>query len=163
MMQFITATSNDLHIVRDIANECWPVAYRGIIEEEQISYMLDMMYSEESLHKQLTERCEFVIASQNDNPVGFASFSTYPDGKCKLHKLYLYSHQKGKGTGRLLINEVAKRARQQGAQSLELQVNKSNPAVSFYKKNGFSIKEEAVFDIGSGFVMDDYIMSKELT
>jgi ribosomal protein S18 acetylase RimI-like enzyme len=42
-------------------------------------------------------------------------------------------------------------------------VNKRNPgAISFYKAAGFTIAREAVFDIGSGFVMDDYIMEKRL-
>jgi GNAT superfamily N-acetyltransferase len=161
-MDFITATSEDLYIVRDIAHECWPVVYKGIISEHQITYMLKMMYSEESLLQQLAEGCEFIIAMEENTPVGFASFSLYKNAKSKLHKLYLYSYQKGKGSGRLLIHEVMRRARQQGAKSLELQVNKNNSAVSFYMKNGFTIKEEAVFDIGNGFVMDDYIMTKDL-
>jgi ribosomal protein S18 acetylase RimI-like enzyme len=40
-----------------------------------------------------------------------------------------------------------------------LQVNKDNKAVEFYKKVGFHIEKEALFDIGHGFVMDDYIMA----
>jgi hypothetical protein len=39
-----------------------------------------------------------------------------------------------------------------------LQVNKTNPAFHFYQKKGMYIEEEAIIDIGNGFVMDDYIM-----
>jgi ribosomal protein S18 acetylase RimI-like enzyme len=39
-----------------------------------------------------------------------------------------------------------------------LQVNKQNNAQHFYNKHGFRIREAAVFAIGGGFVMDDYIM-----
>jgi ribosomal protein S18 acetylase RimI-like enzyme len=41
---------------------------------------------------------------------------------------------------------------------LELNVNKYNPALGFYKKLGFSVISEEVIEIGEGYVMDDYIM-----
>ena len=42
-----------------------------------------------------------------------------------------------------------------------MQVNKANVrAIAAYKKAGFHIAQEAVFDIGHGFVMDDYLMEK---
>jgi RimJ/RimL family protein N-acetyltransferase len=38
-------------------------------------------------------------------------------------------------------------------------VNKRNePAIAAYLKAGFRIEKEAVFDIGGGFVMDDFLM-----
>jgi ribosomal protein S18 acetylase RimI-like enzyme len=41
-------------------------------------------------------------------------------------------------------------------------VNKANTAQYFYKKLGFVVQKEAVFEIGNGFVMDDYIMELSL-
>jgi ribosomal protein S18 acetylase RimI-like enzyme len=42
-------------------------------------------------------------------------------------------------------------------------VNKGNArAIAFYRKHGFDIAESVVVDIGGGFVMDDYVMGKEL-
>ena len=47
---------------------------------------------------------------------------------------------------------------------LFLQVNKQNTgAIGFYAAAGFTIARGAVFDIGSGFVMDDYVMEKRLS
>jgi hypothetical protein len=43
-----------------------------------------------------------------------------------------------------------------------LNVNKYNSAQDFYKKLGFCIDYEEVIDIGNGYVMDDYVMEKEL-
>jgi ribosomal protein S18 acetylase RimI-like enzyme len=44
-----------------------------------------------------------------------------------------------------------------------LQVNKRNvDAIAFYRKAGFTVREESIFDIGNGFVMDDYVMEKVL-
>lgn len=45
-----------------------------------------------------------------------------------------------------------------------LQVNKRNEkAIRVYRGAGYGVREEVVVDIGSGFVMDDYIMEKRLT
>jgi ribosomal protein S18 acetylase RimI-like enzyme len=45
---------------------------------------------------------------------------------------------------------------------LFLNVNKYNSAIQFYHKIGFEIAKEEVIDIGNGFVMDDYVMEKQL-
>jgi hypothetical protein len=43
-------------------------------------------------------------------------------------------------------------------------VNKRNTrAIAAYQRNGFVTADSVVTDIGGGFVMDDYIMAKELT
>jgi len=43
-------------------------------------------------------------------------------------------------------------------------VNKRNAkAIAAYQRNGFVIADSVVTDIGHGFVMDDFIMTKKLT
>ncbi|MBM4013050.1 MAG: GNAT family N-acetyltransferase [Planctomycetes bacterium] len=81
----------------------------------------------------------------------------------KLGQLYVLESHRGTGLGRFMLGHVKRRARDLGRRMLWLQVNKRNPrAISFYKAAGFEVAREAVFDIGSGFVMDDYIMEKRL-
>ncbi len=42
-------------------------------------------------------------------------------------------------------------------------VNKYNDrSINAYKRMGFAVVEEAVVDIGGGFIMDDYKMVKDL-
>jgi ribosomal protein S18 acetylase RimI-like enzyme len=44
-----------------------------------------------------------------------------------------------------------------------LTVNKRNTrAIAAYRRNGFTVLEAVVADIGGGFVMDDFLMSKHL-
>jgi RimJ/RimL family protein N-acetyltransferase len=44
---------------------------------------------------------------------------------------------------------------------VRLRVNKRNaPAIRSYLRAGFRFTEDIVSDIGSGFVMDDYVMEK---
>jgi ribosomal protein S18 acetylase RimI-like enzyme len=62
------------------------------------------------------------------------------------------------------LRHVEDRARALGCRTLMLTVNKLNTdSVAVYRKAGFTVREEAVFDIGNGYVMDDYVMEKRLT
>ena len=50
-----------------------------------------------------------------------------------------------------------------GLRTLVLGVNKRNAkAIQAYRRNGFTVREEFVLDIGNGFVMDDYLFEKKL-
>ena len=54
-------------------------------------------------------------------------------------------------------------ARERAATVLCLQVNRGNrDAIAAYQRYGFVIREARVFDIGGGFVMDDYVMEAPL-
>ena len=57
-----------------------------------------------------------------------------------------------------IISDIIK----QGATALQLQVNRNNNAKSFYEKLGFAVIEEADFDIGNGYIMNDFVMEKKL-
>ncbi len=45
---------------------------------------------------------------------------------------------------------------------VELNVNRQNKAVDFYKNIGFKIIKEVDIPIGEGYFMNDYVMQKEL-
>jgi GNAT superfamily N-acetyltransferase len=153
------ATSRDFSAIRAVVHEVWPIAYRDMITAEQITYMLEWMYSDESLRKQGNEEgCVFLAYEEGNHVLGFASFSEIETSLFKLHKLYVYTHQHGKGIGKALLDEVKKRAGALGGTAIELQVNKKNVAQHFYSKQGFTIAHELVLDIGDGFVMDDFVM-----
>ena len=81
----------------------------------------------------------------------------------KLDKLYVRDDLHGLGYGSLLMRHVEEQARNRGCTRLYLQVNKNNRrAIEAYLKNGFKVSEAAKFDIGGGFYMDDYVMSKDV-
>jgi ribosomal protein S18 acetylase RimI-like enzyme len=153
------ANKADFPAIRAVVHEVWPIAYREMITPEQISYMLEWMYSDESLNKQVEEEgCVFIVYEEDNSVQGFASFSEIESTLFKLHKLYVFTSLQGKGIGKSLLDDVKKRAAALGARAIELQVNKKNIAQHFYLKQGFTIDRELVLDIGNGFVMDDYVM-----
>jgi GNAT superfamily N-acetyltransferase len=152
----------DRAFIRSVSERTWPSTYGHIISQEQIDFMLDWMYSDTSLEKQMNTGCEFYIASkQNDNgdldAVGFCSVSP-ADGAHKLNKLYVLPVAQGTGAGKALLNKAIEVAKAAGSTSLFLQVNKQNTAYTFYLKKGFIKELEFKFDIGNGLYMDDYVM-----
>ena len=65
----------------------------------------------------------------------------------------------GKGIGRLLFNQAQEHVSNRVVSSrIELNVNRMNAAVQFYRHIGMSVLREGDFHIGEGFYMNDYIM-----
>lgn len=162
-MNIITATKTQLPIIQKLAHEIWPKTYSGIISDGQITYMLEMMYSIFSLEKQLETR-PFLLVEDQGEYIGFASYEINVEhsSATKIHKIYVLPQTQGKGIGRQLIHHIAEIARKHDNTTLQLTVNKNNNARFFYEKLGFSVIEQAVFDIGNGYIMDDYIMEKPI-
>ncbi|MEQ1677854.1 MAG: GNAT family N-acetyltransferase [Chitinophagaceae bacterium] len=156
------ATPEDISLVRELTYKVWPQTYTGLLSQEQIDYMLEMMYSPGSLLQQMNSGTQFIIIYEGDEPVGFASYQEIKPAVFKLHKLYVLPSQQGKGTGRFIIDHICNEIKGKGATALQLQVNRNNKAKLFYEKLHFNLLEEIKLDIGNGFIMDDYVMQKEL-
>lgn len=151
---------DELHKVSELSHEIWPIAYKDIITKAQIDFMLSTMYSQQSLEQNIANGHRFLLAEQDHKALGFAGFQhQHPKkGTTKIHKLYVKTDLQGQGVGSLLLKKVAIETKINGDAEIELQVNKINTARFFYEKLGFFVDHEAVFDIGHGFFMDDYIM-----
>ena len=165
MIKIVPATLEDLPKIQEIAYKTWPVCYGEILSSEQMTYMLDSFYSLESLKQNLTEKKhQFLLAYENEIPLGFASYEHNYKGENKthLHKIYMLTEAQGKGIGKILINKVEVLAKENQSTAVSLNVNKYNKAQDFYKKLGFKVVADVVIDIEQGFVMDDFIMEKEL-
>jgi ribosomal protein S18 acetylase RimI-like enzyme len=164
---------NDRDFIRSVSERTWPSTYGHIISQEQIDFMLEWMYSDDSLATQMNTGCEFYIASikkENEqwDAVGFCSVSPEEENNGtekvegskahKLNKLYVLPTAQGTGAGKALLNQAIEIAKASDSSSLFLQVNKQNSAYTFYLKHGFIKEAEFKFDIGNGFYMDDYVM-----
>lgn len=156
------AYQHDIPLIRDLTYKIWPPTYKEILSEDQVKYMLDLMYSERSLTQQMQQGHEFIILYDGVAPIGFASISVLEPCVFKLHKLYVLPSYQGKGAGKFLINALLKPMRRAGATSLLLNVNRQNKAKGFYEKLGFVIIKEEDIDIGNGYFMVDYVMELKL-
>jgi diamine N-acetyltransferase len=157
------AAVSDIPLIRQLTFAIWPQTYASLLTQEQIDYMLEMMYSEISLQTQIEkEGIIFIIVYDADKPVAFAAYSETKPRVWKLHKIYVLASQQGKGTGKFIINFITEEIKIQNATVLQLQVKRDNPAQHFYTKLGFTIIETGDFDIGNGYFMKDYIMQRVL-
>lgn len=164
-VKILPAGEEHLAALAELAGDIWRQHYPGIISSEQIEYMLGRMYALETLRGQLlTQEIRFVRLLVGERFVGFASFGPQPEpGVMKLHKCYLLPEFHGRGLGTRLLQYCEAESRRLGAHRLILAVNKHNAkAVAAYQRNGFKVAASVITDFGAGFVMDDYIMAKEL-
>lgn len=163
MPEIRKATAQDIALIRELCFKIWPQTYSHLLSQEQIDYMLDMMYSHAALQKQIEgDGCVFIIVYDGQEPVAFASYNEYKPRVWKLHKIYILPTQQGKGIGRLIINYIITEIKPKNAKAIQLQVNRENKATGFYERLGFTIIETADFDIGGGYFMKDYIMELAL-
>ena len=155
----------DMPIISDLAEQIWPQTYKDYINEEQLRYMLDLMYNKGELLSQLQQGYTFLIAEEGTKDVGFACSSLVDAATqtYKLHKLYVLPEMHGKGVGKILINKIKNLAERNGGKFLQLNVNRNNKAKDFYIKGGFKIKETVDVNIGNGFFMNDYVMELEIS
>jgi RsiW-degrading membrane proteinase PrsW (M82 family)/ribosomal protein S18 acetylase RimI-like enzyme len=156
------AQPSDIPLIQKMAYEIWPVTYGNILPQEQLAYMLELIYSHHSLAAQMQKGDEFVLVYDEETPVGFASFGLTEPDVFKLHKLYVATSQQGRGTGRFLIDQLIKAMKTKGATALRLNVNRHNPAKNFYEKLGFIVQREEDIDIGNNYWMNDYVMQKDI-
>lgn len=164
MLQFKEAGIKDIPLIREIAFAVWPKAYAAILTAEQTDYMLQMMYSPSSLqHQIVVQHHRFILACNNNEAVGFASWSFIPESNIyRLHKIYVLPSCQGSGVGKKLIEQVIAAIRPAVPAILELNVNRNNTARDFYIHLGFRIAREEDIAIGNGFFMNDYVMQKTI-
>ncbi|AWN15364.1 N-acetyltransferase [Salinisphaera sp. LB1] len=145
-----------------LAHVIWHQHYTPIIGREQVEYMLDGGYSEHALNEQMAAGTRFTLARRGERYVAFVAVSPDADDPdtAWLDKLYVHIEARNLGVGRRLVQRAADQAREFGAATLRLRVNRHNAeSITAYRRLGFETEYEDVKDIGHGFVMDDYVMA----
>ncbi len=153
----------DIDAVCRLARTIWQRTYPALISQDQIDLMLADRYAPAALRAQFDDPLHaWRVAWLADEIAGFAH-AVLDGSDCKLDKLYIHPDSQRQGIGNALLRAIQNWSRQHGARRLWLQVNRGNaPAIAAYEKYGFRIVESRVFEIGNGFVMDDYVMEQWL-
>ncbi len=156
----------ELPTVRDLAHRIWPAHYPGIITEKQIEYMLSVWYEIGALKREVEERgvCYALIEAGGTGPAGYIGCERQPGSDVLfLSKLYLLPEWQGAGLGQVALTWVQEFARSSGCRIVRLRVNKHNTAaIRAYLRHGFHFVEDLCTDIGSGFVMDDFLLERSV-
>lgn len=163
-MQIRNLDKSELRLVRDLAHRIWPSTYSEILSTEQMTYMLNWMYSIEALEENFKSNHQFFAIFDENQAVGFLDIElNAPETNgMKLQKIYVLPEKQGLGLGKKLLNFAIDFGNKQGLHQLILQVNRYNKAVDFYLHAGFEIIDEQDFDIGNGYFMNDFVMQKSL-
>lgn len=164
MIQLIEANEAHIPSIVAIAEKTWHATYTEILSAEQLDYMLNTIYGTQALTKVMADGSQqFLLLEDHRGIQGFVSFGARREDPqvWKIHKLYILPENQGKGYGKILIAEVKERMRQMGINTLDLNVNRYNPAQHFYRKMGFTIIREEDVPIGR-FWMNDYVMRLEI-
>jgi ribosomal protein S18 acetylase RimI-like enzyme len=150
--------------VSEMAARIWPAAYGAILPAGQIDHMLAWMYDPERIRRDLSEGVAFFWIIAEGERIGFlAAGPVEPGSACPLHKCYLLPETQGRGIGSKALDQLCARLAAEGASAVELRVNRHNhAAIGFYGKNGFFTYAEDCRGIGGGYVMDDFLMRREL-
>lgn len=159
------ATVNDIPLIRQMAEKVFPETYKNIITPEQCEYMMDMMYSEASLRRQMTEEHHiYQILSVDDKTAGYVSVQPIEADLYELQKIYVLPDFQGRHLGRKLFDAAVDLVKQlhPGPCRIFLHVNRYNKAKTFYEHLGLKVTRQGDYDIGHGYFMNDYIMEKEI-
>ena len=157
-ISFKKATTTDISLIRSLAEAIWWRHYPDIISDDQIEYMLDLMYSEKSIADQIQQKQNYTLVYADGQPVGYYAVSEKSPGHFFLHKFYIDVDKHRKGIGASAFNHMIENDCK-GYKAITLQVNRRNiKAVNFYFKHGFVIDYVKDVDIGGGYSMDDFFM-----
>ncbi|HBT59489.1 MAG TPA: GNAT family N-acetyltransferase [Acholeplasmataceae bacterium] len=151
-MYKLVETKEDIRRISKMASSIWKETYQPILQEEQITYMLEKFLSVQSIKEQINQGYQYFLLKE-EKTAGFASILNREDDVF-LSKLYVYEILRKKGIGARFIDYLKTLGK-----PIVLTVNKHNQkAIEFYQRQGFEIIDSVVTDIGNHFVMDDYVM-----
>ncbi|MGZ2372017.1 GNAT family N-acetyltransferase [Ancylomarina sp. YFZ004] len=158
----IANTESDFNTIAELSSIIWKEHYTDIIGYRQVDYMLKKYQSVEAIKDQIEEGALYYLITHQGSTVGYLSY--YKKTDCLfLNKIYILKESRGKGIGKKAMHFLETTAEHLGYKTLSLTVNKNNKeTIKAYVKMGFKQVRDIVIDIGNNFVMDDYIMEKEL-
>jgi len=164
MIETIQLGKDDIFLVNHLAHKIWPIAFKDILEKDQIDYMLDWMYNIPTLEEEVMTGILYYIVKEDGVAKGFLGVEpNFPDADfLRIHKLYMLPDVHGKGMGRVLLNKAIDVAFDLDLHTIHLNVNRFNKAIQFYEHCGFKITGEENIDIGKDYLMEDYIMQLKL-
>ncbi len=164
MIEIIEGNEGHIPSIVEIAEKTWHATYSKILSPEQLDYMLQTIYGTGALTNVIRDGSQkFLLLKDSHGIQGFVSFGARPENPeiWKVHKLYVLPENQGNGYGTVLIEEVKKRMREKGITTLDLNVNRHNPAQHFYRKMGCAVIREEDVPIGR-FWMNDFVMRVEI-
>lgn len=155
--------AEEVAVVAQLAAAIWREYYVSIITIEQIEYMIGKFQSISAITDQIDHQgYEYYFIHNGESVVGYMSVREEED-KLFLSKFYISKEHRGQGYASQASAFLEQLCKDRNLSHIWLTVNRDNESsIAVYEKKGFQIVQEQIADIGNGFVMDDFIMEKEI-
>lgn len=156
-------TVEEVSALAQLASEIWNEYFVSIITKEQIDYMVDKFQSDHAITNQIENQgYEYFFMNIHGHNIGYLGIKQEQD-KLFLSKFYIRKEHRGKGYASQAMAFLEEICKDRGLGMIWLTVNRYNDTtIAVYEKKGFKSVRTQVADIGNGFVMDDFIMEKEI-
>lgn len=137
------AEPGDVDGIQRVAEAAWRAAHEPIVGSDVVDSFLEEYYGTEQFLERVAR--DDVVLAVAVEPAGDEAVVGYvlgmPDDDAVLHlsHIYVVPDRWGEGIGRRLLAHVEERARERGADRVELGVMADNDrAVAFYEDGGYS-------------------------
>lgn len=156
-------TAEEIAVVARLAAEIWREYYVSMITIEQIDYMISKYQSVSAITDQIHHQgYEYYLIHHDGFTVGYMS-ARQEEGKLFLSKFYISKEHRGRSYASRALAFLEQMCKERNLSHIWLTVNRNNASsIGVYEKKGFRSVREQCADIGNGFVMDDFIMEKEI-
>ncbi|UJF35677.1 GNAT family N-acetyltransferase [Paenibacillus hexagrammi] len=146
-----------------LAAEIWREYYVSVITIEQIDYMISKFQSDLAITDQIRNQgYDYFLFHHDGAAVGYMAVKQEL-GKLFLSKFYIAKEHRGHGFATHALAYIEQLCKERNLTHIWLTVNRHNESsIAIYEKKGFRKVREQMADIGNGFVMDDFIMEKEI-
>ena len=139
-VQLTRATAEDADSIAALAEKIWQQHYPSIIGQEQVDYMLGMMYSRGNIVREMNNGQRFHFIDSDSVRVGYIAWSFPALNELFIHKFYIDTAVQGKGIGKRAFAEVLETHPE--ITTIRLTVNRHNyKSINFYFRLGFVIEE----------------------
>ena len=156
-------TDSDFRTLADVASTVWREAFKGIVPDAQVEYMLEKFQSYDAIREQVMDGgYTYLMMREGSRTVGYAAY--VPEGdRLFLSKIYILKDFRHQGRTSAVFDHLREVARALGLRAVYLTVNRENTnSVEVYKHEGFEIVDTQDKPIGDGFVMNDFIMEMKV-
>ncbi|MGI6029985.1 MAG: GNAT family N-acetyltransferase [Eubacteriales bacterium] len=156
-------TPQQIETTAQLADRIWHQHYDTLLGVAQVDYMVELLQSVPAITRQLEqEGYEYYLMELDGQTVGFLGIVPGKEGLF-LSKIYVDAAARRQGVARRAVEFCEETARQHKLGRVWLTVNRHNSgSIAAYQAMGFVTIREEVADIGGGYVMDDYIMEKQV-
>lgn len=157
------ASEDQIREVAALAEEIWHEHYDTMLGSEQVNYMVEKFQSEKAMKEQMEHSgYQYYRLISLAGTVGYFAIQEEA-ASFFLSKIYIARKYRGRGYARKALDFIEQLCLEKKLKKIWLTVNRNNlNSIKVYEKFGFTKTAEKVADIGSGFVMDDFIMEKVL-